>query len=141
MDLDEQVNLLFKNLDTKKKQIAESKKNISRKWVTNQTYRIGTETFVLASASRAALDTIAIDLARQSFFIERGSEILGVPIEDKIQGFSREEWETDLRKRLAHLVISQQEKDLLSLETRINSVMSPEARRAKEIALLMEELS
>lgn len=55
-------------------------------------------------------------------------------------GFSTEDWIHDIRIRIGKIQISSKKKHLENIETRLNSIMSPEAKAAMELEAIKKDL-
>lgn len=139
--IDEQIRGLFAKLEVRKAKVAELKATIARSWVTNGTFRLigASSTTNLQTANVQQIEEIATHLC-----IFRGARAEAAtrlrPMDDKQQGYTVDQWFEDLAKRLAAIDIREEEKQLEILEQRLNSVLSPEARRQIEVELLLKEV-
>lgn len=90
----------------------------------------------------AALVRIAAFLLIQQEFYARAATALGVesPPDFKWQGFTVGEWLKDIRSRLSKVQIAAKRKKFETLESRLNSIISPELRAQMELEAIAKEL-
>ena len=69
------------------------------------------------------------------------ANLLGVDAPDfQIQGYSSEDWISDIKDRIAKIQIATKRKQLEALETRLNGLISPELRAQLELQAIEAEL-
>lgn len=78
-------------------------------------------------------------LAREGNWKQANLE-LGLLTEPVHQGYKIADWKTDLKTRAGQLSIETKKKELEKLNARVNALVSPEQRRAMELAALTAEL-
>ena len=142
-NIDQTIQALFTKLSQRKAKVDELKAQTSKSWKTNGSLRlIGSSTPTnIQTASAETIDEIALHLCMIATARDAASLRLSRPITDKVQGYSVDDWFSDLQKRLATINIRSEEQELAALETRLNSVLSPDERRRIEVELLAKELS
>jgi hypothetical protein len=141
--LDQTIQALFTKLGERKAKVSELKAQVGKSWKTTGSMRqIGAST--PTNIQTASVDVIE-DVAEQLCMLEQAKAAAGVrlgrPIAGKVQGYSIDDWFSDLVKRLATINIRQEEAELATLEGRLNQVLSPEERRRIEVEMLAKELS
>jgi hypothetical protein len=140
MTLDEQIDLLFKELSSKKEGLKELKRRISSKWKTNGEVILrptGTK-ITLLTATQEQLADIVIYLSH----LDKVSNTLynlGINT-DTVLGHSPTDLKADIEKRAAQISIQTQEKQITQLETRLMKIISPEQLRAMELAAIMKDM-
>lgn len=141
-DIDSTVRQLFAKLDERKKKVAALKTEIGKSWKTNCTLRLmgSTATTNIQTASVEVIEECALHIALICLTKESAVEMLGRPVTSKISGYTKEDWVSDFKKRLATIDIREEESQLAALETRLNQVLSPEERRRIEVEILAKEL-
>lgn len=132
---DEQVQALFKIVQAKKAEIAKTEKP---SWETNCAFRYNPNSASLdaniQTISKASeLVGIAAFLIEKEAAFQKANKILGTDIQFKWLGFSLDAWMTDIKTRLNKVEISKKKEELEKLETRLNSLISPELRNQMEL--------
>jgi hypothetical protein len=142
MDIDVTIRELFRKLDERKAKVAEVRKATQKGWVTNGTWKVPfTATVInIQTLPEDQLYLVAGHIMMTFTADYNGRRIVGGPEEKKVQGYDIDEWSADLRKRKAMIEIRSEEAKLAELETRLNSVLSPEDRRRIEVELLAKDL-
>lgn len=142
MSIDTTIQQLFKKLEERKANVADLKEKIAASWVTNGTFRLigATSTTNIQTASAEVVEEVAGHLLLLANAMNEASVKLSRPGKQKVQGYTAEQWFTDLKKRLASIEVREAEAELAKLEARLNSVLSPEERRRIEVEMLAKEL-
>lgn len=131
---DEQVQKLFAIVQQKKKEISKAEKP---DWKTNCTFsysRHGNDRINLQVTSDVdeLINMLAFLIEKEKAFNE-AKALLGVDNEFKWMGFTFEEWKYDIQTRLTKSQISKKKKELETLETRLNGLISPELKAKWEL--------
>lgn len=131
---DEQVQKLFAIVQQKKKEISKAEKP---DWKTNCTFsysRHGNDRINLQVTSDVdeLINMLAFLIEKEKAFNE-AKVLLGVDNEFKWMGFTFEEWKYDIQTRLTKSQISKKKKELETLETRLNGLISPELKAKWEL--------
>lgn len=141
MSIDTQIRDMFDKLAARKAKVDTLKASVAKSWKTTGTFRqFGQQ--ATTNLQTATADIIA-EVATQIELLSAASAIaykkldLGEP--GNIQGYSVDAWYADLNKRMATINLRTEEQALATLETRLNSVLSPEERRRIEVELLLKE--
>jgi hypothetical protein len=79
-------------------------------------------------------------LLRMKQDIEAASKELEVEIEPKWQNYAIDDWVSDIKLRVRITNIKAEQERLATLEAKLNKLMSPEQRRAMELAAIEAEL-
>jgi hypothetical protein len=140
--LDQTIQALFTKLGERKAKVSELKAQVGKSWKTNGSLRLigaGTPTNI-QTASADVVDEVALNLCMLDIARAQAITRLGRPISEKVQGYTVDDWFSDLSKRLATINIRQEETELATLEARLNQVLSPEERRRIEVEMLAKEL-
>lgn len=136
---------LLQKVEDKKKQIGSAERPA---WVTNCSFGFDPSN----NNSRTNIQTVRTieELIEIYGFLRAKLEAnvsaakeLGVSYKEKDfkhQGFSFEQWETDIKMAASRLQIKVKRDELAQLEARVNALVSPEQRRQIELAQLMNEL-
>lgn len=132
---DKQVQELFKIVQEKKSAIVKAEKP---NWQTNCSFG-----YDKSSSSRLNIQVLSdIDelveilsfLMRRKDYHEKSSIVLGVTSEFKYLGFTLEQWKSDIQTRIDKIQISKKKQELEQLESRLNSLISPELKAEMELA-------
>jgi hypothetical protein len=141
---DQIVLELLQKVDSKKKQIGEAERPA---WQTNCSFGYNTD-----SNSRINIQTIreleqlvethAFLVNKTKSFSEsvKSLKLGDVKVEFKHLGYTFNQWESDIKTRIDQLQIKIKRDELLTLEARVNALVSPEQRRAIELEKLVAEL-
>lgn len=131
---DKLVQELFKVVQTKKAEISKAEKPT---WLTNCSfgYEKGTsnKTNIRTVTDIEELVTILAFVVGKEKDFSTAKELLNVTVPFNWGGFTKEEWVTDLQTRINQIQISQKKKELESLETRLNGLVSKEMRDQMEL--------
>lgn len=141
-NIDVTIQALFTKLDERKKKVAALEAEIGKSWKTNGSF-VGSGGIAAINIQTATAETIE-NCATQLCLIEgarqEAGELLGRTITTKHGGYSKEDWVSDFKKRLATIDVREEKKQLEALENRLNGVLSPEERRRIEVELLAKAL-
>ena len=139
--IDSQITDLFDVLEKQKEAVEASKKEIARSWTTNGSLQLPSSAPInITTANEETIIHAVAQLLHHQDFTQRAAEELGVKAPSKIAGYSYSSWIDDCKKRIASLRITQQKTKLTELETRLNLIVSPEQRRALELASIRKDL-
>lgn len=143
--VDAMVLELLKKVEEKKQQIGKAERP---SWSTNCSFGFNPED----NNSRVNIQVIrdvsqlveihAFLTAKYNAFLESRDK-LGIANSEapfKHQGFTFQEWESDIQTRLNALRIKLKKDELAKLEERVNNLVSPEQRRAIELEKLVKEI-
>lgn len=139
--IDDQINDLFEVLAKQKEAVEHSKKEIARSWITNCSLQIpGNLPVNLGTANQDLIVDAVAHLIGYHDNIERAAAVLGVKVDSKINGYSIDDWISDCKKRIVTIGIVKQKEKLKELEARLDLIVSPEQRRALELAAISKLL-
>jgi hypothetical protein len=129
--------------------IAEKKSKISK--ITNATYLTNQSFKETANSTSRNLNTVtdsneiveilAIVLQKANAHTEAATRLGVKAAEFKHQGYTLNEWETDLKTRLNKISISSEKKKLAELEARLAALESPELKAQRELDEIMRALN
>jgi hypothetical protein len=71
---------------------------------------------------------------------EKSCTILGVKTDFKWLGYSYGDWEKDLLRRVGKITYAEEKQKLEKMEARLEELLSPEAKRQKELEKMSKEL-
>jgi hypothetical protein len=140
---DKKVQQLFEVVQKKKEEI---KKIEKPNWFTNCAFRPDTDSTVGSFNLQTVSDPNVLVLALSKLQVlketaERVSVDLGVEgYKFSHLGFSFDDWKSDFQTRVAKIQISKKKSELASLETRLNSLISPELKAELELEAISKEL-
>ena len=141
--LDETVSGFLEIIEQKKQKISKIERpswrtNCSFGYSTNSNDRINIQTI----KDVAVLVDIYAFLKRKFVDFEDALKTLGLnKIMPRYLGYTFEDWHDDIIFRIRQLNVSNEKEELAVLEAKVNALVSPEQRRAMEIAALAKELS
>jgi len=132
--IDIQVQKLFEVVNQKKKEIEKIEKPT---WLTNCSFRYDKNSSV--NQNLQVLTEVDDMVSILAFLLEKeeyyhiACEKLGVKGTFKWLGFTLDEWHSDIQTRINKIEISKRKKELEILETRLNSLISPELKAQMEL--------
>lgn len=140
---DEQVQALFNVVQQKKAEIAKTEKP---SWKTNCAFRYrpnipAIDANIQTITKVAELLEIAAFLIEKESCYQKANEALGTDVKFKWLGYSLEDWMADIKTRVNKVEISKKKEELEKLETRLNSLISPEMRNQMELDEITKMLS
>lgn len=140
--LDNQVDLLLKAVEEKKKEVEKVEASAKKGWITTTSFRgLSTSPVNIQVASESDIVKCMTELILLSNARAEAEDVLGVVSKGfKLDGFSAEDWTEDFKKRIATLQLKSKKDALKQIEDQLNTLISPEQRREKEIARLAESL-
>jgi len=131
---DEKVQELFQIVQQKKSAIVKAEKP---NWQTNCSFG-----YIKDSSQRTNIQILndIDELAEILAFLIRREEShkqavikLGIESKFKWMGFTMDQWESDIQTRIDKIQISKKKQELEQLESRLNSLVSPELRAEMEL--------
>lgn len=139
--IDKQIEELLIVVQTQKIEVEKAEKESKRSWKTNCSFK-------LLSSSPVNIQTVSDDAIVQALSellmfhsnAQEANKILGLNKEIKHDGYTIDEWIEDFQKRIAILQLKAKKEKLKTLETRLNSIVSPEQKREMELAAIMKDL-
>lgn len=125
-----------------KKQKAEIEKSDRPNWLTNCSYNSnGKVTNIHVESSVPRLVEIAGFLLSQEEAFQKASDFLEIePTKFLWDGYTVQEWLTDIKSRISKIQIGAKRKKLELLESRLNAIVSPELRAQLELEAITNEL-
>ena len=140
---DQLVMDLLAKVEDKKRQIGNAERP---QWVTNCSFG-----YSLESNSRVNLQIVTdieVLVDRYAFLSAKWEAFncarvaLGLPDTVRLtyMGYRYDQWTDDIKTRIASLQIKSRREELAKLEARVNALVSPEQRRAIELAKLVKEI-
>jgi hypothetical protein len=139
---DEQVQKLFKIVQSKREEIAKAEKP---NWETN-----GSFAYDKNSSSRINIHVVAdIDelISILGYVLEKdkhfqsAQDILGTNATFKWIGYTLKEWQYDIQTRISKIQIKKKKDELQELESRLDRLISPELKRQMELEEITKLLS
>ena len=143
-DFDQKVNKLLATITQQRQDVAAAEKLTKQPWVTNCSFKGdgGSTTTNIQVADMAQLHSLAIMLLLKRNAADAAATMLGITVPDPLySGFTFEQWVPDLQKRAAIIQLNEKKRRLDELEARANQLVSPEQRRAMELAALEKLLA
>lgn len=131
---DEQIQELFKVVQTKKTEIAKAEKP---SWLTNCVFRYDKESStsinLQVTSNIDELVSIVGFLVEKKRGIEAADDILGKTTIFKWLSFTFDEWVTDIKTRINKIEISKKKKELEQYESALDRLISPQLKEQMEI--------
>lgn len=141
--IDTKVLELFNKVKEKQRKIAAASE--SPRWVTSCTVGFNPDT----TQDRINIQTIT-DLNKivdiYSFLLNKEATYdkaiadLGIKIVPKWMGYSIDNWKKDIKTRVGQIQLNNEKKELASLESRLDALITIEQRREMELAAIEKEL-
>lgn len=138
---DELVQKLITLAQQKKAEIAKVEKPV---WRTNCSITYSGLTNVTVNLQ--VLTDVETLIAILGFLFEKekaynqASTVLGVDSTFRWMGFTLQEWQSDIKLRIAKIQVSSKKKELEAIEERLGKLISPELRRQMELTELSKLL-
>jgi hypothetical protein len=131
------------------KLISEKKSKISKitnsTYLTNQSFKETTNStsrnLNTVTDSNEIVEILAMLLQKANAHAEAATRLGVKASEFKHQGYTLNEWETDLKTRLNKISISSEKKKLADLEARLAALESPELKAQRELDDIMNALN
>jgi hypothetical protein len=140
---DQKIRKLWETAQAKKNEIAKIEKKAS--WETNCSFKYGdglSDSFNIQTVSDPVVfvNALAFLNTKKDSFDAAASE-LGVTAKFKWAGYSVEDWKADFVTRIEKVTLSAKKKELETLQKRLDTLISPELKRALELEEIEKELS
>jgi hypothetical protein len=138
---DKQVQALFDIVQKKKSDIAKAERP---SWETTCTFHkdpgSSASQNIQTITKLDELVSIMAFLMEKEFFFESANKELGTKVKFNWQGYTIDQWRSDIKTRINKVEITKKKKELEDLESRLNTIISPEVRRKMEIDAIAAEL-
>lgn len=144
--IDTKITELFNILKVKKAEVEAAELESKKKWVTTCAFRpvfsTNTQPVNIQTQKEDVLVDLLGELLIQDECATRAAKLLGnATYKGGVWcGFKIEDWIEDFKTRIAKIQLADKKVQLADLEKRLNAIVSPEQRRALELAAIMEEL-
>ncbi len=142
--IDTMVLELLKKVEEKKQQIGNAERP---SWVTNCSFGYNPESNTRINIQVVRELEVLVDihafLMAKALSYHGSLAVLKLTEKEapfKYMGFSHDQWIADIQTRINQLRIKNKKDDLAKLEERVNALVSPEQRRALELAKLVKEI-
>ena len=139
--VDAKIQALFDILNKQKAEVEAAEKDAKRPWKTNCSYNKDPNAAPINI--QTASEKMITMLLAESLMIEqhyaKAAEILG---SDPVipSTYKMDDWLDDFKKRIAIINLKAKKEKLTQLETRLNAIVSPDQRRAMELAEITKSL-
>lgn len=140
---DQKIENMLKKVAAQRAEVEALERDTKRPWETNCSFKLeGAYSAVnLQVANVTQVHNLMTDLVLRRNASAEAAKILGIEVpEPTVSGFTYGQWEADLKKRVAIITLNEKKKKLDDQESRLNKLVSPEKRRAMELAALEAEL-
>lgn len=141
--IDAKVLELFNKVKEKQKKVAKSERV---NWETNCSFGFNYET--VNDRINLQVTTDLVKLVDAYIFLKtkidnwkEACDSLGVKVPLKWLGYEPSLWQKDIKTRIGQLQLNQEKKELATLETRLDSLITVDQRREMELAEIEKELN
>lgn len=133
---DDKIKELIKTVEARREALKEMDKVTKEPWKTNCSYSVRsdvTDKKNVATMNEEMVIYMVSNLIARNRDSVAAMELLGLEPKFVIQGYSYQDWVSDAKKRLAVINMNSKKKEFDILEEKLNSLVSPELRRAIEL--------
>lgn len=141
--IDAKISELFAVLNKKKEELVEAENSAQKKWKTNCSFPSvfgSTQPINIQTQTELALVELLSDLMIHQDYQRKAAATLGSTVQPQWGGFLVEDWIEDFKTRVAKIQLVDKKKELTQLEKRLDAIVSPEQRRAMELAEITKSL-
>ena len=140
-NIDAKIKDLFDVLNKQKIEVEQAEAETKQSWRTNCAYpkNDGVPPINIQTASELMLVDILAEMLRESDYNSKAADMLGISLGTPAK-YTLDDWIADFKKRIAILNLRAKKDKLAVLEKRLNAIVSPEQRRAMELAAITESL-
>lgn len=142
-NIDSKIVAALAVVKTRREEVEALDLEISRGWETTCSYTPsnGTAPLNIQTSNKQRVIDIGMDVLHRSTLQTQACARLGLTEpETKIQGFTVDAWFQDLKKQMAKIHIRAKKDELAEMEKRLDMIVSPEQRRAMELAEIEKSL-
>lgn len=128
---DAKIKELFNIVQTKKAEIEKAERP---NWRTNCLLTLNDKKNNIQVISDVSeLVHLASELMMKSSYVLAANHKFGTKVEFSHGGFSLEDWLSDIGTRITKIQITAKKKELVTMESKLNSLLSPEAKAQMEL--------
>lgn len=140
-NIDQQVRDMITKVNQRQEAVDAQRATVAKSWTTTCAYRVrgSSSTINIMTSNLEQIQEIGIDLQLFNWATEQLDAKLNYKFPQKTQGYTVDQWMSDLNKRIAKINLTEEESKLAELQKRLNQVLSPEERRRIEVEMLMKE--
>lgn len=140
--IDDKINELFVVLSKQQAEVDAAEADSKKPWKTKCSFMLNvvSTNINIQTANASLLIEIQAELSLKEAFFGKAAEDLGLTWDGKWDGFSVEDWHSDLIKRAAIININAKKAKLAELEKKLNAIVSPDQRRQIELANIIASL-
>ena len=138
--IDQKIQELFDVVQTRRAALEKDEHATKAKWETTCSYPMLGSFVNLQTADKNTIRQVAIHIKMQTYFGAQVDEELGLDKCSTVNGFTADAWLADCKKRLAAISSREKKRELDDLEARLDKIVSPEQRRAMELAAITASL-
>lgn len=137
--IDDKITELFKVLGQQQAEVAEAEAATKLSWKTKGSFMLNvvSANVNIQTAPPTLLIEIQAELMMKEAYFGKAAESLGFTYDGKWDGFSIDDWRSDLIKRAAIININAKKVKLAKLEAQLNLIVSPEKRREMELQAII----
>lgn len=138
--IDTKIKELFTVLSLQKIEVERLESEIKKSWTTNCSFIMNDSRYNIQTTNINTIVHLLAYLLSMAEYQRKASDMLGLEFIDDYNGFSFDDWVSDFKKRIAIIVIKERKAKINELETRLNSIVSPEQRRLMELEEITKQL-
>jgi hypothetical protein len=140
--IDQKILDLFNVINKQKQEVEQAELEVKQSWKTKCSIEVDwTSTPInIQTINEQGVHRVHADLLMKHEYYKKSCDILGCGAEFKWGGYSLEDWQQDLKKRLAVIQVRTKKDNLAELEKRLNSIVSPEQKRQMELDAITSQL-
>lgn len=143
-NLDLQIEKMTKVVEERKTRIEEQEKTVGKKWQT------GGRLTLVGHSKEYKVSVMSVDEIIHAMAVintsiasrKQATADLGLHKEDDelYEGYTRKQWLSDFKKRIASLTLNDEKKKLKAVEERLSNIMSEDTKRKLELDKIMKDL-
>lgn len=142
--IDKKINDLFEVVRQKRADVEAAEKEVKKKWETNCSITLpispNTPPINIQTANEATVKLVVVELLKHREYVNKAESMLGLSTSEKYGSYEYGQWFDDCKKRVASISLLSKKESLLELEKRLNGIVSPEQKRAMELAEIEKTL-
>ena len=142
VEIDNKIKQLFAVIHEQQKEVDQTESDVKRPWRTNCSF--ASTHLVQPINIQVATEDIIVDVYADMLMIMEfqslAAKSLGVTIKTSWNGYAKDDWVDDFKKRIATIKIKNKKRKLEDMERRLEAIVSPEQRREMELNAILSEL-
>lgn len=141
--LDKSIEIAKETIEKQRKEVLATEKVLNRGWITNGSYPIGDNKSInIQTCNLNSVVIVMRHLLLNESFHKAALKELNLKITPfEVDGYTINDWKTDLELRIAKITIKDKKEKLDKLEKKLETVMSEDQKRAAAFSQIMSELT